>query len=55
MSMDTSLENVLKRLRMKSPEGSVEWIQNITRMASTQIMMILASVQMTMIMRCLPL
>ena len=55
MSMDTSLGNVLKRLRMKSSEGSVEWTQNITQMASTQIMMILTSIQMTMTMRCLPL
>ena len=53
--MDTSLENVLKRLRMKSPEGSVEWIQYTTKMANIQIMMILASTLMTMMMRYLPL
>ena len=28
MSLDTSLGNALKRLRMKTPQGSVEWIQN---------------------------
>ena len=39
----TLFGNAPKRLRMKSPGGSVEWIQNTTRMASIQIMMILAS------------
>ena len=51
--MDTSLGNDLKRLRMKGPEGSVEWIQNTTKMASILIMMILVSILMTMMMRCL--
>ena len=53
--MDTSLGNVLKRLRMKRLENLVEWTQNMTKMASTQIMMILASMLMTMMMKYLPL
>ena len=44
MSLNNSLGNAQKRLRMKSPEDSVEWIQNTTKMASIQIMMILVSI-----------
>ena len=55
INSDTSLGNALRRLRMKSPEGSAEWILITTRMASIQIMMILASILMTMMMRYLPL
>ena len=55
LSLDISLENALKRLKMKSPEGSVEWTQNMIRMASIQIMMILAFILMTMMIKYLPL
>ena len=55
MSLDTSLENALKRLKMKSPGDSVEWTQIMIRMASIQIMMILAFILMTMMMKYLPL
>ena len=45
--------NALRKLRMKNPEGSVEWILITTRMASIQIVMILASILTTMMMRYL--
>ena len=54
-SLYTSLGNALKRLKIKSPQVSVEWIQTTIRMASIQIMMILAFILMTMMMKYLPL
>ena len=51
MNLDTSLGSTPRKLRMKSPEGSAEWIQITTKMASIQIMMILAFILMTMMMR----
>ena len=38
MNLDTSLGNALRKLRMKNPEGSAEWILITTRMANIQIM-----------------
>ena len=55
MSLDTSLGNALRKLRMKNPEDSVEWIQAMIRMASIQIIVILAFILMTMMMKYLQL
>ena len=44
-----------KKIEEKSPDSSAEWILITTRMASIQIMMVLASILMTMMMRYLPL
>ena len=55
MSLDTSLGNPSKRLKMKSPGDSVEWTQTMNRMASIQIMMIVAFILMTMMITYLPL
>ena len=48
MNLDISLRNVPRKLRMKGQEDIVEWIQIINRRASTQIMMILVFLLMTM-------
>ena len=55
MNLDISLENVPRKLRMKGPEDIAEWTQIMIRRASTQIMMILVFLMMTMMMKCLPL
>ena len=40
-----NVRSALRKLRLKNPEGSAEWIQIPTRMASIQIMMILALIK----------
>ena len=51
MNLDISLRNVPRKLRMRCPEDIVEWIQIINRRTSTQIMMILVFLLMTMMMK----
>ena len=55
MSLDISLRNVPRKLRMRDPEDTVEWTQIIIKRASIQIMMTLVSILMTMMMKCLQL
>ena len=55
MNLEISLGNVPRKLRMKGLEDIVEWTQIIIRRASTQIMMILVFLLMTMMMKYLPL
>ena len=55
MSLDISLRNVPRKLRMRETEDTVEWTQIIIKRASTQIMMTLVFLLMTMMTKYLQL